>query len=415
MGNSAGIGSRESRVGRAGTRAYGVVVLALLFAGACGRQKQAAETGASTTGIDSAKATAAITGDDPCRYLVPSDVEPYTGPLASPPYRASSGDAKASRSGDACLYRGKDGREVLVTYMAHGGATAGTVARRVPAVMDRIVGQAGGGAQSGAESQGPAAAIMGPVGPGPWDNSNWFPTGTLMVYKGDASFVIDMSATSGGKDGAIDLATKAIGRLGQPLDYDGASAVASAPKPVPRVAACDLIPRARAEGILGTLSSAPKADADNTTCTYTVTSTDGDVNYPVAITWGNGYKQLNMLKHSMSSITGALGAASKTFNVGAGPAVHIPSGGMPDMPALDPSQQKMFKAFTKAVGLPGMNGVAKRGMRTDSSLVGPWDSAALVNGTWLIASKHDVAVMINVGDADYDKAKALLAAACEQL
>jgi hypothetical protein len=404
----------ETKAGRL-SWAYGVAALALMVAGACGRQKQH-QSAANPTAIDSTTTDAAApTGDDPCRYLAASDVEPYTGPLASPPFRASFDDASPRRSGDACLYRGKDGRGVLVTYMAHGGATAGTVARRVPAVMDRVLGQASGGAQNGEESQGPAAAIMGPVGPGPWDNSNWFPTGTLIVYKGDASFDIDMSAATGGKDGAIDLATKAIGRLGQPLDYNGTSAVATAPVPVARVPACDLIPRARAEGILGTLSGAPKADSANTTCTYTVASSDGDVNYPVAITWGNGYKQLNMLKHSMSSITGALGAASKTFNVGRGPAVQIPSGGIPDIPALNPAQQKMFKAFTKAVGVPGMNGVAKRGMKTDTTLAGPWDSAALVNGTWLIASKHDVAVMINVGDADYDKAKALLAAACEQL
>jgi hypothetical protein len=404
----------ETNAGRL-TRAYGAAALALMVVGACGRQTQQ-QSAATPTAIDSTKLDAAASaGDDPCRYLAASDVEPYTGPLASPPFRASFDDASPRRSGDACLYRGKDGRGVLVTYSAHGGATAGTVARRVPAVMDRVLGQASGGAQNGTESQGPAAAIMGPVGPGPWDNSNWFPTGTLIVYKGDASFDIDVSAASGGKDGAIDLATKAIGRLGTPLDYNGANAVATAPTPVPRVPACDLIPRARAEGILGPLSGAPKADSGNTTCTYTVASSDGDVNYPVAITWGNGYKQLNMLKHSMSSITGALGAASKTFNVGAGPSVQIPSGGIPDIPALNPAQQKMFKAFTKAVGVPGMNGVAKRGMKTDTTLVGPWDSAALVNGMWLIASKHDVAVMINVGDADYDKAKALLAAACEQL
>jgi hypothetical protein len=400
------------------TRSYRVAVgvaVVMVAAGACRRNNQSA---AASSGVDGTLASAASAnaprGDDPCRYLAASEVEPYTGPLASPPFRATD-DAVATQSGDACLYRGKDGRGVLITYSAHGGAIAGTVARRVPAVLDRIVGQAGGGAEDGGESKGMGAAVMGPVGPGPWDNSNWFPTGTLFVFKGDASFNIDMSAATGGKDGAIDLATRAIDRLGHPLDYDGTRAVAFAPKPVPRVPACDLIPRARAEQILGSLAAPPKADSDNTTCTYTVASSDGDVSYPVGITWGNGYKQLNTLKRSMSELTGALGASGKAVNVGAGPKPQIPTGGIPEMPALDPAQQKMFKAFTSAVGLPGMNGIAKRGMKTDSTLVGPWDSAALVNGMWLVASRHDVAVTINVGDADYDKAKALLAAACEQL
>ena len=317
------------RVMRESCVTAGLAVLMISLSSACeGQQHQPAETVAGTGGKDRGSASSSVTsrtgaGDDPCRYLAASEVEPYAGPLVSPPFRVGSSDAVPSRSGDACLYRGKDGRGVLVTYSAHGGRVAGTAARRVPAVMDRILSQGPAGGQG--DQQGPAAAVMGPVGPGPWDNSNWFPTGTLIVYKGDAAFDIDMSATSGGKDGAIDLATKAIGRLGQPLDYDGTRAVAFAPKPVPRVPACDLIPRARAEGILGTMSKAPKADSAGTTCTYTVASADGDVSYPVAITWGNGYKQLNMLKHGMSSMTGALGSASKTFNVGAGPAVQVPS------------------------------------------------------------------------------------------
>jgi len=129
---------------------------------------------------------------------------------------------------------------VFVQYSAAGGKMAGTAGRRVPQVMDRAVGGAAGN-QDGTEHQGMGASVMGPAGPGPWDNSNWFPTGTIIVFKGDASFDIDISATSAGKDAAIDLATKAIGRLGHPLDYDGSKAVALAPKPVPKVPACDLI------------------------------------------------------------------------------------------------------------------------------------------------------------------------------
>jgi hypothetical protein len=352
--------------------------------------------------------------DDPCRYLVASEVELYTGPLVAPPFRANSDSATPRRTGDACLYRGKDGRGVFVSYSAAGGKVAGTAARRVPAVLDRTVGGAAGD-QDGTEHQGMGASVMGPAGPGPWDNSNWFPTGTIIVYKGDASFDIDISATSAGKDAAIDLATKAIGRLGHPLDYDGAKAVALAPKPVPKVPPCDLIPRARAEAILGTLSAAPVADDKEAICTYTVASSDGDIKYAVAITWGNGYKQLNMLKHGMSNIMGPMTASENTINTGRNGGLPSMAGGMPAAPPLDSSQQKMFGAFTKAVGLPQASGIGKRGTATDSTLAGPWDSAALVNGDWLIATRHDVAVTIAVGNADYDKAKALVTAACERL
>ncbi len=391
-----------------------VTCLSLAVAGVCGAQ-QTSPSGSKATG-KTAAASPGIAADDPCRYLLASEVEPYTGPLVAPPFRANLDSGYARRTGDACLYRGKDGRGVYVQYSPAGGRMAGTAARRVPATLDRTIAGASGN-QDGTEHQGMGASVMGPVGPGPWDNSNWFPNGTLIVFKGDSSFDIDISPTSAGKDAAIDLATKAIGRLGHPLAYDGAKAVATAPKPVPKVPPCDLIPRARAEAILGPMAHPPVADDKGATCTYTVSSSDGEIPYAVAITWGNGYKGLNMLKHGMSNIMGPLHASQDAIPTGRGGVGQLPpaGGAMPTMPALDSSSQKMFGAFTKAVGLPQAAGIGKRGTATDSTLAGPWDSAALVNGQWLIASRHDVGVMINLGNADLDKAKALIAAACERL
>jgi hypothetical protein len=257
---------------------------------------------------------------------------------------------------------------------------------------------------------------MGGVGPGPWDNSNWFPTGALIVYKNDDAFEIDISAANGGKEGAIDLAKKALARMGQPLVYDGAKAVATAPKPVPRVPPCQLIPQAQVAAILGTLVGAPVSDSANSSCTYTVASSDGNIPYPLAITWTNGYKQMNTLKRSPAMVGGLQAPAAGAFDVGAGPATPAPANGaMPAMPALDPAQQKMFNGFTKAVGVGGANGAVSRQMKTDSAIAGPWDAAAMVNGQWLVATKHDVAITIILGNADYDKAKALLAAACQRL
>ena len=394
---------------------YVVTCMTIALASAASAQSTAQGTAQGTNkATHSSTAASAPAADDPCRYLVASEVEPYTGSLVAPPFRANSDSATPRRTGDACLYRGKDGRGVFVSYSAAGGKMAGTVGRRVPATLDRAVGGAAGN-QDGTEHQGMGASVMGPAGPGPWDNSNWFPTGTIIVFKGDASFDIDISATSAGKDAAIDLATKAIGRLGHPLDYDGAKAVALAPKPVAKVPPCDLIPRARAVAILGTLSGSPVADDKEATCTYTVASPDGDIKYAIAITWGNGYKQLNMLKHGMSNITGPMTASENTVNTGRSGGLPSMAGGMPAAPPLDSSQQKMFGSFTKAVGLPQASGIGKRGTATDSTLAGPWDSAALVNGDWLIATRHDVAVTMIVGNADYDKAKALVTAACERL
>jgi hypothetical protein len=64
-----------------------------------------------------------------------------------------------------------------------------------------------------------------------------------------------------------------------------------------------------------------------------------------------------------------------------------------------------------AVAAPSLT----HGLATDSTLAGPWDAAALVGGTILAATRHNVMVELLLTSGDYDKAKALLAAACEQL
>jgi hypothetical protein len=393
------------------------------LAARCGDKTQQSQSGSAASGTAQSDSSAPVSDastpeEDPCRYVTASEVEPYTGPLVAPPYRAGSNDALPNRAGDACLYRGKDGREVMVQYAAHGAATAGTMGRRVPQVMDRMLHGASGAAQQGTDDGGGMASkVMGSVGPGPWDNSNWFPQGQLMVYKGDQMIGVDMVAANGGKDGAVDLATKAVARLAQPLDYDGAKAVAAAPAPVKHVPACDLVPRAKAEAILGSLKGDPTPDSTDTSCTYKVASADGDVSYTMGISWTQGYKGLNMLKRGNAMTAGLLGTAQKTFGGGRSGVGNVDSAQMTatPMPKLDDKSQKMLNGFTKALGMPGMGAAVSRGLAPDTMLVGPWDSAALVNGSWLLASKDDVGLSMILGTADYDKAKALMAAACEKL
>lgn len=390
------------------------------MAWACSKPKNDSGTPADNSSdapaLTAAQTAAAVNADldDPCRYVTAEEAQPYVGPLVAPPYRVSPDNSLPNPTGDGCLYRGKDGREITVQYGPHGAQMAGTYARRIPAVMDRLLHNASGQAGSGDQGTGLATTVMGPAGPGPWDNSNWFPQGNLMAYKGDQAIIVNVSGANGGKDAAVDLATRAINRLPQPLDYNGAKAVAQAPKPVKPMPPCDLVPRDKAEAILGKLSADPKPDSDGTACTYQVASADGDVSYKMGITWTQGYKGVNMMKHSMSTLLGPLKSASNTFDVGKGPKVDIPDK-MPEMPKLDSSQQKMFGAFTKALGMPGMGSAVARGLKTDTTLTGPWDTAALINGSWLMASKDDVGLTIILGTADYDKAKALVAAACERL
>ncbi len=243
------------------TRRTAMVVLAsttATMAWACARPKDhvaGSADSASATTTQTAPQTAAINADanDPCRYVTAEEALPYVGPLVAPPYRVDPDNSLPNPTGDGCLYRGRDGREITIQYSPHGAQMAGTVARRVPAVMDRLLHNASGQAGSDGQGAGLASAVMGSAGPGPWDNSSWFPQGNLIAYKGDAAIIVDIVGADGGKDGAVDIGSKAVNRLSHPLDYNGAKAVGLAPKPVHPVPPCELVPRDQAERILGHL------------------------------------------------------------------------------------------------------------------------------------------------------------------
>ena len=187
--------------------------------------------------------------------------------------------------------------------------------------------------------------------------------------------------------------------MAKPLEYDGAHAAALAPKPrTPLANACDLTPRARVEQAIGVLAAEPQRDSLGASCTYRVAGANGVQEYPLDITWVNGSRQLAMMKGSVRA---------------AGPALGMPAGGAP--PSLPPEAQQMLGQISKLTGGAVAAPSLTHGLATDSTLAGPWDAAALVGGRILAATRHNVMVELLLTSGDYDKAKALLAAACEQL
>jgi len=220
----------------------------------------------------------------------------------------------------------------------------------------------------------------------------------LQAIKGDSGVMIDVSASSAGEQGAYALAREALPRLDKPLEYDGAHAAALAPKPrAPLANPCDLIPRARVEQAIGALSGEPQPDTLGVKCTYRVAGANGVQEYPLDITWINGNRALAQMKRSMGSAASALGMP----------------GGATLPPEAQKEAQEMIGQISKmsggALGAPGLMHPA-----SDSTLTGPWDAAGLAAGS-LVATKHNVMVELLLTSGDYDKAKALLAAACEQL
>jgi hypothetical protein len=333
-------------------------------------------------------------GDDPCIYLASTEAEPYVGPLATPPFRFDDEAGAPAAEGKHCMYRGRDGREIMVDVIAGNAKMAAAVTAGVPRVMGRMM------KATGHDDQQSVIAAVTPKGEqGPWDNAQWFGTiGSLQAVKGDSGVTIDVSASSAGEQGAYALAREAVPRLDKPLEYDGAHAAALAPKPrAPLANPCDLIPRARVEQAIGPLSAAPQRDTLGETCTYRVAAAGRTQEYPLDITWINGNKEFARMKGSIGAAAGALGMP------GAGGPLAIP-----------PEAQQMLGQISKMTGGAVDVTPLTKGLTSDTTLVGPWDRAALIVGR-LAATKHNVMIQLTVSSADYDKAKALLAAACEQL
>lgn len=333
-----------------------------------------------------------VASHDPCTLLAALEAQPYVGTLATPPYRASDGVADVR--GDECMYRGKDGREVAVRPDWTSGRVVGGVLRGVPNVLGSVLSKADPGFDSLAHR------VMGQAPPGPWDQATWIPGGSLFASKGNDEVSIDVSGSSGREDEALAVARIVMPRFAHPLDYDGARAVALAPRPHTHPAnACDLVSRPDVEAAVGPLSEGPTSDSPETSCTWRVAGPGGDRAYPVEFTWQGGARNYRMLTHGMAMVGGLLGTPAGTPL----DTLKPPS----DMQAAIGGLMKMINGSS---GAP-----ATEGLRTDTTLQGPWDQAALLHGTLLVAVRNDVFVGMSLESADFDKAKALMEAICARL
>jgi hypothetical protein len=337
---------------------------------------------------------------DPCTLIAPAEAEPYVGPLATPPYRASDGAADVV--GDQCVYRGRDGREVTVRPDWRGGHIMGQTIQAPGKIM--------GALDKGAPGLGQMTRMVMKPEPGPWDQATWIPSGVLFASKRETLVQVDVSGASGKESDALALARIAMPRFGHSLDYDGAKAVALVPKPRPHPDhACDLVPRSAVEAAIGPTDGSPTSDDPESSCTWRVHTAEGERSYPVEVVWEGGAKNYRMVVHGMSMVTGMMGldSAQKTLDSFKPP---------PEMQSVLGGVMKMVTTNAEGGGAGSAPGAAvKEGFRTDTTLRGPWDHAALIHGTQLVALRGDRFVGMSLVSADYDKAKALLGAICERL
>jgi hypothetical protein len=375
------------------------LMMALALLGGCGGQDAGTSALLKRAAADDAMASA----HDPCTLLSAGEAEPYVGTLVSPPYRSSDGAADAR--GDECMYRGNDGRQLTVRPDWSGGGTAAdaTVQGAVNA-LGTALGRSGG---AGMDTM--AHRVMKAETTGPWDQATWIPGGSLLASKGELSAQVDVSGASGKESDAVALATIIMPRFAHPLHYDGAKAVALAPKPRSHPAnACDLLSRADVEAAIGPLDGTPTSESPETSCAWRVATQQGERTYTVEFLWQGGAKNYQMLKHSMATVGGVMG---------------LPSTSPMDTMKPPPQMQAAIGGLMKMMGSGSAEGgqsaapgaAATIGFQTDTTLRGPWDNAALLHGTQLIAVRRDVFVGMDLQSADYEKAKALLAAICSRL
>lgn len=337
---------------------------------------------------------------DPCTLLAAGEAQSYIGALTAPPFRADD-NGTASARGRRCIYRGSGGRQLDVIWNAEGAATAGAAAESVPNSLGSLFEQAG---QPDLAANAHRVMAQGP--PGPWDKATWIPGGTLFVTKGDQGADIDVSGAGGNEADAVAIARLLVPRFNHPLAYDGTRAAANMPQARPRPGgACGVVPQAAVEAAIGPLAGAPTADPDGSRCEYRVATSQGERTYTIAYVWQGGIKGYNMLKNGPTTMGSAMGG-------------NIPMGGLDSLPQ-DPKTAALIGGLMKLAGggdagaAPGA--ATQIGFKTDSTLQGPWDNATLLHGTQLLAVKADVMVGMDLKSADYEKAKALMAAICSRL
>jgi hypothetical protein len=356
-------------------------LLALVVVGACQAHHDASTDTAATTDAATAAAIAATpsaalpTDDvwhkDPCRYVSQAEAEVYLGPLLHPPYRGTDNHITGDSTGSVCVYRARDGHNIGISAQWMDGKSEIKQYTNGSFLNKFFV-----------DDKGKTDTLSDA-----WDQAA-LRTGTLFALKGDTLFQIDFSGSTAGLMGATKLAEAAIGRLGNPLAYNGAAAAHGVPGPLvaPRDDACTALTRADVEQAVGPLTAAPHGDA--TSCHYPTAG--GDVVLQVA--WSNGFRML------YSDRSAALNAHALTnqqfFN-------------------MDTAYAQMRKGLAK-------RGMTQKGVRgpsaTDTTLAGPWTDSRLagVDGS-LAVVKKDVYMQMPYMPRTPDAPRALLTAAMNKL
>lgn len=270
----------------AGRRCLSLALAAALGAlalAACSRHPSSATVDTAATSSN-AGSTAA---HDPCSLLDPKEVEAAFGsPLATPPFRTSSGSPAAD--GEQCAYEDAHFHRIVVEVDWDGATLAWKMMGNIQSMIN----------------QGPTKGMLhladGSDLAGTWDEARVQGCCTFATLLGDQGVTIDAGDSMVGIRATAKLADAALKRLGKPLAIDGNRGVRPAmdyeaahrPK---RRDPCGFLTRAEVEAIIGPLSADPKASSDST-CEYErmIDSPTGKLpaQLDLEVRWTFGYQEL---------------------------------------------------------------------------------------------------------------------------
>jgi hypothetical protein len=329
------------------------IAAALFVLSACQTHHDSSSSAATVSSAATAAPPATLPPDDifhkdPCRYVSQSETEQYLGALLHAPYRGTDDHITADSTGTSCIYRGKDGHSIDVTIIWMDGKSE--IKPYTSGMLNQFF----------VDDKGKTDTLSDV-----WDEAA-IRDGVLYALKADTLFEIDYGGSTAGLQGAAKLAEAAINRLGKPLAYNGAAAVAGVPGPLvaPRDP-CTLLTTTDLQPVMGAQTAAPHGDESS--CTW---STSGG---PVVmqVRWINGFRGL------FSDRAAALNAHAMT------------------------NQQffNMDSAFAKIRADKRMAKLMKPGApaprATDTTIAGPWTDSRVggVDGSMTVVKK-DVSMQL---------------------
>lgn len=352
--------------GRSSTRHLLTAVAAILLL-ACG--KKAADTsGAGTVATDNPAGESNLAsgaGRNPCSLLEPKEVEAILGvTLVGPPYRFNkTGKEGPAPDGEACRYETAAYHVVEVEVEWTGGAQMMKMYGAVQNLADQHM-------------KGVLKLANGSQLTGGWDEAKVVTCCTFIALHGDQAVTVDVSGSNATLEQAAKMADAALKRIEKPLPVDAAEGIAAA---TARAAArpaerdpCSLVSRAEAEAALESpLAKDPVVDGSK--CDYTSSEKFAGT-ISLGVSWRNGYAQFRQHAATAADV-------GKAFALGA-----------------DSTQQ------------------AKKSVAADSLLVGPWESAQVVQDQFY-AVKKDVLITAGsvMGRKQQEHARNLVAAATSKL